>query len=184
MAGRKPRDPRDALAGVTPLHGRPPPRRRSPGAHAKDAVYPAPEAIEPRARRFLRDVLADPGYPDHIRSPAFAQAAFAWAKAEVVAEMVFRWMSEQMERGGIGAMMLPPMPGTRPLVETVGSVEARAERARARLGLDPVSYAKIMSDLGLSRRAEDEALEGLGKRGAEITARRAEIEGPDGAPPA
>ena len=44
---------------------------------------------------------------------------------------------------------------------------------RGRLGLDPVSRAKIAKDLGIAQRASDDALARLGETGKAIRERRA-----------
>ena len=176
MAGRNPRPPRDERDGATPLTGVPAGKKKRKPYVKRDPYYPAEWAIGERTARFLRDVLASTDYPDHLRSPMFGRALQAWARAEVIADMIYGWMGELAGIQGPAALMLPPMPGTKALIETYQTSERRAEQARKSLGLDPSSYAKLMKDAGLTRKAEDAALETLDAGGAEIVARR-EIEG-------
>lgn len=128
--------------------------------------------VLPRAREILTATLENPRMPDHVRSPAFAVAVAEWAKAEAVAELVYEWAVRQIADGGMAAVMMPPMPGTKPPLETWRGLHAHAARLRARVGLDPVSYAALAKDLGIAQRAADDALERMAARGAEITARR------------
>jgi len=103
----------------------------------------------------------------------YARALQAWARAEVITDVIYAWMDELMSvQCSIAAMMLPPMPGTKALIETWRIAERGADQARKALGLDPASYAKLMDDLGLTRKAEDAALGAHIAAGAEIVARR------------
>ena len=112
--------------------------------------------------------------PDHIRTPAFASAAGAWARAEAVAEVLFNHMGAMT----VEDMISPPLPGTKVPVDTWRMADAHASRLRSKLGLDPQGYARIRRDLGLADRAEDAALERLSQAGAQIVRRRAEALGP------
>ena len=112
--------------------------------------------------------------PDHIRTPAFASAAGAWARAEAVAEAVFEYMTEM----SVEDMIAPPMPGTRPPVDIWRATDAHASRLRSKLGLDPQGYARIRRDLGLADRAEEAALERLSQTGAGLVTRQAQALGP------
>lgn len=128
--------------------------------------------IERRARQFMSQALADPAMPDHLRSPSFRHAVWGWSKAEVMAEITWEWATGLIEAEGLTAMMLPPLPGTNPVFITVQSAERTAAWHRGRIGLDPVSYARIAKDLGLNRRAQEDGLTRLAGQGAEIVARR------------
>jgi len=170
VAGRRPNIPRDAKDGATPLQGVPVGKKKS---GKRDADYPAGWLIEERTARFIRDVLRSGDYPDYLRHPMYARALQAWARAEVITDVIYAWMDELMSvQGSIAAMMLPPMPGTKALIETWRIAERGADQARKALGLDPASYAKLMDDLGLTRKAEDAALGAHIAAGAEIVARR------------
>lgn len=108
--------------------------------------------------------------PDHIRTPAFASAAGAWARAEAVAELIFEHMSAMP----VEDMIAPPMPGTKPPVDTWRAVDAHASRLRSKLGLDPQGYARIRRDLGLADRAEEAALDRMSRTGGQLVTRQAE----------
>ena len=134
--------PEDARTSrVTRRRSDPAARRPRPGRdepHAKsganrDAYYPAGWLIEERTARFLRDVLRTAGYPDYLRHPMYARALQAWARAEVITDVIYAWMDELMSvQGSIAAMMLPPMPGTKALIETWRESPSAAPTRRAR----------------------------------------------------
>lgn len=202
MAGRKRIRPRDERLGVTPLRGKPPPPPPEPGGRAADpgpppltgVVWPQPEppppgygrgthgttdspgrpniALDARARAIETAILEDPEMADHLRSPMFRKGMRAMCRAEARDEIVWEWLCAVVDEGGVGALMMPPMPGTRAPIETSMSAEARAAWHRARMGLDPVSYAKIARDLGIAGRAAEDGLVRLAGQGAEIIARR------------
>lgn len=191
MAGRKARAGHDEQRGENPLTGTTgarvsgevvpggrtgrgyswPPFEPGNTAAVRHGAY-SRRVVLPRAQEILTAALEDPAMPDHVRSAGFAAAAQAWAEAEAVAELVLQWAVAQMENGDVGAMMTPPLPGTKAPIEVWRAVHAHAANLRAKLGLDPVSYSKIARDLGLAARAQDAAIERMGRAGAEIVARR------------
>jgi hypothetical protein len=191
MAGRRGQASRDAQAGVTPLHGvqpgdermgevdpdwepaypgqRPPFGRgntlgRTHGASSENVVGPLAEAIE-------AEILSDAQMPQHVRSVPFRRSVRASSRAEAVAEILFGYIAELTPE----QMTIPRKAGTKAPLDLYLSAEAKAAGHRARLGLDPVSYARIAKDLGLAHAASEQALEKLAGQGAEVT-RRAEIE--------
>lgn len=166
MAGRKPRNLRDAahLRGVPPV---PPPEPQP--------MLPSPARIKVLAQAIILRVLENPAMPDHLRSPLFRPSLDAWARTEAGLQMIYDWMSDQIEQGGTGAMMVPPMPGTKAPMETWMLLERSAATLRSKLGMDPVSYAKIARDLGLGSKNEQDRLERMAEQGAGIVA-RAELE--------
>jgi hypothetical protein len=189
MAGRRERQPADAQAGVRPLQGprdsrngdtgdwqpewpgqRPPfgagnTASRVHGGNDERVVGPLAEAIE-------AEILGDAQMPQHVRSPAFARAVRASSRAEAVADLMFRYMDTLTPE----QMTIPRKAGTKAPLDLYLTAEAKAAGHRSRLGLDPVSYARIAKDLGLAQASSEAALERLGSAGAEVTSRRLEIE--------
>lgn len=198
MAGRKPRQTADEQAGVTPLRG---PRSRSGLAEDGATFVPqfpgqrppfppgnqyalhhgaySPQAIV-LARALVSAVLEDPAMPGHLRSPAFRHSLEAWARLQTMADMIFPWMAE-LE---IDEMTAPQgkIGNGKSRLELYLLAERQAANARSRLGLDPVSYAKIKKDLGIAANASEHQLEKLATAGAQITARRLAIEDGEDAP--
>lgn len=124
--------------------------------------------IAPRARQFALSLLEDAQVPDHVRSPMFRWQVAAWSRAAAVASLLYDWVCsldpEQMTR--------PRLAGTRSPFDQWKAAEAHESRERSKLGLDPVSYAKLARDLALASKASEDALERMAAAGREIWERR------------
>lgn len=118
-----------------------------------------------RAAAFLTEVLGSPVFPDYLKAPMFRTEVESWARVQTQADMVYEWMMALDE----GERYVPQRAGTQkaPLEQWLG-VDAAAARYRQRLGLNPVSYAKLRVALGLHRKQQDDAISGLGRKGAKI----------------
>ena len=194
MAGRKPNEPLDEQQGkVSPLRGPRGVRRpRQPTArhgdvgdwkpdfvdqrppfgkgHTINQVHGAqnPRDVAMRAIRIRDQALENPAMPEHMRSEPFRASVEAWARTEAMASLLWDYII------GLGPedMMTARLGGTKAPIDLWQILEQRAATMRARLGLDPVSYAKIIKDLGLTERRIEDSLEKLAGHGAEITSRR------------
>ncbi len=187
VAGRKPRVARDEQAGVTPLAGTRPGWGRGgyrgaglagegPGAghswppfqpgHTLSRIHGAlsERDIVPQAEAIAAAVLEEAQCPDHLRSPAFRASLAGWARAEAVSSLLFDYLAT-LE---VEAMLTLRQQATRAPVDLWRAAEAHAANLRSKLGLDPVSYARIAKDLGITSRASWDALrrDGAGDRGA------------------
>jgi hypothetical protein len=172
---------RDEVLGVTPLTGaaagvqEPRPARgyswapfeAGNTAGQRHGAYSL-RVTGPLAEEILAGLLADPGVPDHVRSPAWRYQARAWAQAEAVAQVLY----EHIGAMGAEAMVTPKLAGTRAPVDAWRSAAGHAARERARLGLDPASYARLRKDLGIAERAQEDALAMMAREGAKVSARR------------
>lgn len=203
MAGRKKARPRDEQRGASPLRGKVPAAPPPPGGRAAPPLQgvvrgpvPPPGDDEPGLERgthmagsregskHIRAAaaameaafLADPDMPDHFRSPAFRGELRDMCRASALGDWVWNWLCLAEEEGGLMALFLPPMPGTRPPVEVMLSVLSKAANHRSRMGANPVSYARIAKDLGLTARTAEDGLARLAAEGAEIVSRRGELE--------
>lgn len=95
--------------------------------------------IGPLAEQLAADLLADPTTPDYLREARFAGAVLAWARAEAVVRLYLAWLDAQdLDKPARGALAV---------LEALRKAEAAAATARSRLGLDPVSRAKLARDL-------------------------------------
>lgn len=203
MAGRKPRKPLDEQQGnVTPLQGRRPgPRSRQPSArhgdtgdwteafesqrppfgkgHIINQVHGARNNrdVAVRARAILNEAVDNEAMPDHLRSVPFRAAVEAWARTEAMASLIWDYLVGLDPED----MMTARLGGTKSPVDLWQILENRAATMRGRLGLDPVSYAKIMKDLGLTEKRIEDGLARLAGKGAEIVSKRGEIESGSGA---
>ena len=192
MAGRKQRRTRDEEAGVTPLHGRRPSGLREDGtfepafAGQRPPFAPGNKAamthgahtedeLSPLAQQILTRLLEDPRMPDHVRSPMFLMEGAAWGRAEAAAALLWNHVAAM----GIDAATRLDPGRVRSLLDMWIAAEKLAGRGRDKMGLNPSGYAKIRKDLGIAAKAGEDALESMASRGAEITARRLEIEAGD-----
>lgn len=117
----------------------------------------------------LAAVLASASMPDLVRAETFRAAVRDWCRAEAVAELAYGWLCEQEPE-----FMFGLKPGVaRSPAEVWRSLSAHAGRMRARLGLDPASYAQVRRDLGLADKAAEDRLVVMAREGAEIVKRRA-----------
>jgi hypothetical protein len=190
VAGRKPRVSRDEQQGVTPLKGRRKKAGDGPEAgngegkgpargyswppfepgNTKSLVHGAysERVVAPRAEALMTSVLEDAESPDHVRTPMFRFTLAAWCRAETVAGVLYEHiMSLSTEE-----MMTPRLAGTRSPVDLWKAADAHAANLRSKLGLDPVSYARIAKDLGIASKASEDALGRLAETGKSIVERR------------
>lgn len=114
-------------------------------------------------------LLADPRLPEHLRSALFQPAVRSWARAQAMEEFAFDWAAGKPDPDE----MFELKPGVmRSPSEIWKGMDGHAARARARLGMDPVSYARIAKDLGLAERAVRAGLEEMAAEGGRIMERR------------
>jgi hypothetical protein len=144
-------------------------------------------SVAPLAQRIETALLEDADTPDYLRAPSYLPAVRAWARAEAVASLLWGFLAGQDAQAALtetitGEETEESSKGTvkrRSVSRRVVSVlselhraETRAMNLRGRLGLDPLSRAKIMKDLGIARQAGGDAIAKLGERGREIRERR------------
>jgi hypothetical protein len=150
--------------------------------------------VGPLAARIVEELLEDPDTPAHIREPIFAPSVQAWARAEAQCKLLFAWLADKDIMTGLTALASTTEEETRErgrsnrksVTKTIPSVidqlrraEILASNLRSKLGLDPVSAARVGRDLALARHLSagatplDDAL-------AEIEWRRALTAGGDG----
>lgn len=194
MAGRKPRQGNDEQGGTDQLKPHrnkfQPPKPFQPGNRPVNAFPPGNRisatgtlthgitskwAIRDRADAILEAMLTDPRCPDHLHSPGFAVTIMDWSKAEAVASLAFDWMCKLLEEGGEDGpgIIFGLQPGVmRAVSEVWKGHAAHADRLRSKLGLDPVSYAKIARDLGIASAATEDRLSRMAESGKEVTERR------------
>ena len=150
--------------------------------------------VGPLAARIVEELLEDPDTPAHIREPIFQASVQAWARAEAKCKLLFAWLADKDIMTGLTALATTTEEETheggrtnrRSMTKTIPSVidqlrreEILASNLRSKLGLDPVSAARVGRDLALARHLSagatplDDAL-------AEIERRRALTAGGDG----
>lgn len=123
----------------------------------------SPRRVEPRAAGIVQAHLtdADLGY---LTQPKYAAAVWAWARAEARVELLTEWVAgmtlEQAAESSRGV--------TSPL-ELLRRWEATALSHRGRLGLDPLSRARLSKDVTAAAVGQA-SLEHMMARGAALAA--------------
>ena len=146
-------------------------------------------SVAPLAEKIAAGLLTHPSCPDYLQEPAYGPVVAAWSRAEAVTQLLWQYLDgmdaeraltetitgEEDETHGEGGSITRRSASTR-VMSVLGELhraETRAMNLRGRLGLDPVSRAKIAKDLGIAQRASDDALTRLGETGKAIRERRA-----------
>lgn len=125
------------------------------GAHSERQVAPLAAEIERAAR-------TGPTWPAYLDEPTYAGAVSAWARAEAVVELLWRWLAEQDPLDALSSSTesttdLQEFTGgsrartvarqTESVLNQLNKWEATAARQRQRLGLDPLSRARLGRDV-------------------------------------
>lgn len=112
--------------------------------------------ISPLADRLAESMVQEAPW---LGRPAFASALAAWARAEASVLLIAEYLDEKGVLDGDGIPLAAANFAER--------LEARASKARARLGLDPVAFAGLLTTFAGAPGAED-VLESLGREGRAI----------------
>lgn len=96
----------------------------------------SPRKVDPLARELVEQVAAQ--VPYLAADPSYAPAVWAWARAEAQVQLLDEYLQEM---GSIDGDV------PRPLLETFRHFMRLAADARSRLGLDPMSRAKLGRDV-------------------------------------
>jgi hypothetical protein len=124
--------------------------------------------VVPLAGQIVERYLGGGECPEYLKAPHFLPTVEAWARLQARAALLDDWLA------GMSAeeMTMPRKAGGSSPVEIWLAAERAAGRARERLGLDPVAWAKLARDLGIAGRAADDALSRLAEGGRQIRERR------------
>lgn len=109
----------------------------------------SPRKIDPLAAEIVAGLLADDAVA-HLRASRFAAAVQAWAVAEARCQLLAQWCDGM----SIQQAATPPKPGTSAPLEVLRKWEATALTHRSRLGLDPLSAARLGKDVAQGRQAD------------------------------
>jgi hypothetical protein len=105
----------------------------------------SPRKVEPLARELVDAVLADPAAA-HAHAPAYRYALWAWARAEAQVQLLTEYVIKRGEEAGNGVGDLE-QDRVRSAYLLLHRAEARATTQRTRLGLDPLSRARLGKDV-------------------------------------
>lgn len=104
----------------------------------------SPRKVDPIADQLASELLELAEQPEspipYLTSPEYRPAIQAWAAAEAACTLYRQWFSEQ----GLVDADGEPLPG----ISNWDKVESRAMNLRQRLGLDPLSRARLGRDVG------------------------------------
>lgn len=103
---------------------------------------------DPIARRYIDELATDPGL-EYLQAPRFHAALWAWASAMAKVELLQQWVDDMpiqqaadSDRGKISAL------------ELLRKWMSTAQTAATRLGLDPLSAARLGKDIAGTRQAD------------------------------
>lgn len=109
----------------------------------KHGAY-SPRRYEPLAAELVEQVLAQAsvdGAPTaYLAEPSYRPAVWAWARCEAKVQLITEWLAD---RGGD----MDEEGEVRSAALLLEKVERRGESLRARLGLDPLSRARLGRDV-------------------------------------
>lgn len=131
------------------------------GAHS-------PRKVDPIAAAFVDGLLeVAKDQAPHLLQPIFRPAVEAWARAEARVQLLLDWVGGmtvecQTDHGA----------GKRSPVELLAKFETQAATARARLGMDPVSAAKLARDLSAKRAMDRGGISSLVEQGRAVERQR------------
>lgn len=134
----------------TPWHpafpGQRPPFQPGNDLGIRHGAY-SPRTVEPVARSYIADIEADPATA-YLAQPRFATALHSWATACARVDLVQAYIDEI----GIEAAMTGS-PGSPAPMELLDRFSGGRDRIAARLGLDPLSAARLGKDIAQGRQA-------------------------------
>ncbi|OJY53533.1 hypothetical protein [Pseudonocardia sp. 73-21] len=164
------------------------------GARSERRVAPLAEEIETAAR-------ADPTWPPHLRGREYAAAVRGWARAEAMAELLWRYLADrdldealtalettdtETEQHKGRARSMSRSRRTTAALDAWQRAQTTAAYHRRQLGLDPVSRAKLGKDLAMAGAFAHAGIERLHAVGADLVEQaraRGALTGPQTADP-
>lgn len=102
----------------------------------------SPRRVDPLARELVEQTVA---HLPQLGAPQWAPAMWAWARAEAQVQLLVEYLSVAGAVAGDGVGDLGDEK-VRAAYLLLHRAEARADRSRARLGLDPLSAARLGRD--------------------------------------
>jgi hypothetical protein len=105
----------------------------------------SPRKVDPLAAELVTRMLADPG-AGHLRHPSYRLALWAWGRAEAQAQLLTEYLAKRDEATGDEGGDLEG-DATKAAYLPLHRAEARANTLRTRLGLDPLSRARLGRDV-------------------------------------
>lgn len=110
----------------------------------------SPAKVDPRAEDLVQRILGDESLV-FLQAPSYRPALYAWARAEARVQL----LDEYLGTDAVGDLESDRVKTAWTLLD---KFSARAESARHRLGLDPVSRARLGKDVAQGRQADAAAI--------------------------
>lgn len=126
----------------------------------------SPRRVEPLADQIAASLLAHADTPAWLRTPAYAPAVRAWSRAEAVVSLLWDYLASQDIEAALGDVTTTDEDERRrkgsstrrtvsrrvvSVLDQLHKHESRAANLRSRLGLDPLSRARLGRDIGAAR---------------------------------
>lgn len=108
----------------------------------------SPARVEPIALRYMAEVLEDPT-TQYLQQPRFQSALWSWAQAQAKVQLLSEWVD-----GMTLAQSADSARGQTSPLELLRKWMATAQTWAARLGLDPLSAARLGKDVAQGRQAD------------------------------
>lgn len=129
----------------------------------------SPRKVDPLARDLVDQVLAEPD-ARHLSAVVYRPALWAWARAEAQVQLLTEYLAKAGEASGDGVGDLDSE-RIRAGYLLLHRAEARAMSGRARLGLDPLSRARLGKDVAAGQLDTARLMAELEKRDHDADAR-------------
>ena len=122
--------------------------------------------IAPLAEQIASSLLSHPDTPPYLREPSYAPAVRAWSRAEAVVSLMWDWLAEQDLEAALADSTVTDEAErrsrskssrhttsrhTEAVLTQLHRAETRAMNLRSRLGLDPLSRARLGKDVASQR---------------------------------
>ena len=119
-------------------HGKYPPFPIRHGAYT-------PRKVDPIAQAMLAAILSEPS-AGYLREPVYRPAVEAWVQAEARVQLIDKWVSKMPIEQAAESRQGQVSP-----LELLRRWESTASTHRARLGLDPLSRARLGRDVAAAQ---------------------------------
>ncbi|MDQ4213774.1 hypothetical protein [Microbacterium capsulatum] len=106
----------------------------------------SPRKVDPLAAQYVDLLVSDPANA-YLAAPAYAPAVWRWATLEARLQLLDEWISNMT----IEQQTAPTRRGGSSPLDLWRQFEATAQTARSRLGLDPLSRARLGRDVAQTR---------------------------------
>jgi len=124
--------------------GQRPPFKPGHEVSTRHGAY-SPRKVDPLATELVDALLTDDGAA-YLRAPAFRPALWAWSRAEAQTQLLTEYLGDTI--GDLGDEKV------RAAYLLLHRAETRAQTGRARLGLDPLSRARLGKDVAQGKAAD------------------------------